>query len=577
MKKLDSLYQYFEDIRVRDAESAFDVAVTAWENSLIMDHDWHQAKSLINLARAHYELDRKDSAIFLLKRAQSINPKDEHLQGLSYRYLGMVYMDLLDFKRASDFLQKALDLIDADDIAMRTNIIRNQGVIHAKQNDYLTALTFFTKAYEEKLANGLEEKLAPDLNNIGLVYRRLGEFDKALEFADKTLALDMKYGDVRNVSRVLINKAVVFDEMGNADSSLYYYHKGISVAEENQHFRNMALGYGNLADFHHSRGQFQKALDAYEKSYKIALSIEERSQLLTVIRGLSLTYEDMGRMDSALHFARESFAMAIKAGIKLRVQQQADMLSGLFEKKEVLDSALFYSRISQAYADSLYEENAQRRFANLRIRIETLEQEQEIDRLESQHRIDNLKIYWGSSIGIALIGIMGLIFYSYRARQLQKQTKMALDHERLTKEVDMQKHELSHHTLSMLNKNQILQDIEDEAKCGLANEERSNLSLSRIIKVIARSKSSDKDWDNFNHFFSQVHHDFFQSLSDQFPQLSTNEKRLSALLKLNLSNIEVSSILGIESNSVKMAKYRLKKKIGLAEEEKLEVFLQTLS
>ena len=93
------------------------------------------------------------------------------------------------------------------------------------------------------------------------------------------------------------------------------------------------------------------------------------------------------------------------------------------------------------------------------------------------------------------------------------------------------------------------------------------------IKV---NKSLDKDWQNFNDYFASVHINFYEKLSEMTTELSNHDKRICALLKLGLSNREISTILNIEAKSVSMLKYRIKKKLKLEEKVELTNFVQTL-
>ena len=97
--------------------------------------------------------------------------------------------------------------------------------------------------------------------------------------------------------------------------------------------------------------------------------------------------------------------------------------------------------------------------------------------------------------------------------------------------------------------------------------------LSRLQYMISHSFNLDKDWDDFRIYFEQVHHRFFQELQARFKDLTAKELRLCALMKLNLSSKEIATILGISVNSVKMARYRMRKKIGVNSETDLTCFM----
>ncbi|NLO49679.1 MAG: hypothetical protein GX103_00750, partial [Bacteroidales bacterium] len=86
----------------------------------------------------------------------------------------------------------------------------------------------------------------------------------------------------------------------------------------------------------------------------------------------------------------------------------------------------------------------------------------------------------------------------------------------------------------------------------------------------------DDVWTEFEVRCQQVHNDFYTKLNERFPNLSANEKRLSAFLRLNMSTKEISAITYQSPNSITVARSRLRKKLGLDTDENLISFLETL-
>jgi DNA-binding CsgD family transcriptional regulator len=95
-------------------------------------------------------------------------------------------------------------------------------------------------------------------------------------------------------------------------------------------------------------------------------------------------------------------------------------------------------------------------------------------------------------------------------------------------------------------------------------------SLKRIING---SVQIDKDWENFNRHFEQVHQGFYSKLKKENQSLTSNDLRLSAMLRMNLSSKEVAAIMNVSPDSVKKARYRLRKKLQLEEEADLHSFM----
>lgn len=100
--------------------------------------------------------------------------------------------------------------------------------------------------------------------------------------------------------------------------------------------------------------------------------------------------------------------------------------------------------------------------------------------------------------------------------------------------------------------------------------------VQNFNKVLHSTILTEQDWEQFKKTFDEVYPNFFANIRFRFPDITASELRLSALIKLNLTLKEAASTLGISADSVKKSRYRLKKKIGLGEEDSLENFIRGL-
>ena len=71
-------------------------------------------------------------------------------------------------------------------------------------------------------------------------------------------------------------------------------------------------------------------------------------------------------------------------------------------------------------------------------------------------------------------------------------------------------------------------------------------------------------------YFEEVHKDFNSNVKIKYPQVTSNELRLLALLKMNLSSKEIANILNISAEGIKKARYRLRKKLNITTEDSLQ-------
>jgi DNA-binding CsgD family transcriptional regulator len=146
-----------------------------------------------------------------------------------------------------------------------------------------------------------------------------------------------------------------------------------------------------------------------------------------------------------------------------------------------------------------------------------------------------------------------------------------LKEQQLQNEIEFKESQLSALTLQMLQKIELLQELKEKL------EETSNNSVhTTVTKIINKGISQDKEWEDFNTHFESINKNFYSKIKLAFPDISPNELKICALIKMNLSIKEMASILNISPDSVKTARYRLRKKLQLNTEDNLTEFILNL-
>ena len=115
----------------------------------------------------------------------------------------------------------------------------------------------------------------------------------------------------------------------------------------------------------------------------------------------------------------------------------------------------------------------------------------------------------------------------------------------------------------------------------ILNEKISNLSaeddlkstVKDLRKMIGDSYSLDKSWDSFVHRFEDVHPGFFENLKKKSSSITINDLKLSAYIKIGMSNKEIANVTHLTLGSVKSKINRLKKKLELSTEENIREYL----
>lgn len=125
-------------------------------------------------------------------------------------------------------------------------------------------------------------------------------------------------------------------------------------------------------------------------------------------------------------------------------------------------------------------------------------------------------------------------------------------------------------SVMLANKTDYLMQLQEKLKTSDNNE------YKRIAKEIKTNLTEADHWADFIKNFNLLHAHYVDNITKKHADLTPNEVRLICFILSGLSNKEIAGIFSVEPESVKKARYRLKKKLNLAEEESLTFYLQHL-
>lgn len=104
---------------------------------------------------------------------------------------------------------------------------------------------------------------------------------------------------------------------------------------------------------------------------------------------------------------------------------------------------------------------------------------------------------------------------------------------------------------------------------------KGTISSKNINKILLQMKDSDDNlfWSTFQNNFDLIHKKFFRNLHERFPDLTANDLKICALLRLNLNTKEIANFTHLTIRGVEGARYRLRKKLGIPTDKSLTDFL----
>ncbi|CAD0009094.1 helix-turn-helix transcriptional regulator [Flavobacterium salmonis] len=138
--------------------------------------------------------------------------------------------------------------------------------------------------------------------------------------------------------------------------------------------------------------------------------------------------------------------------------------------------------------------------------------------------------------------------------------------------------ELSHYVMELDQKVEVLQNIKKRISFLYPNVDdtirRELMSIANCIKTAA---NDNKLWDDFKIYFEQSDPEFLLALAKKHPSLSPKDLKYCCYIKMNMSNNDITNLLGINQESVRTHKYRLKKKLTLEKKQDIISYLRSVS
>jgi hypothetical protein len=286
--------------------------------------------------------------------------------------------------------------------------------------------------------------------------------------------------------------------------------------------------------------------------------LKSRPNLSSAYYGLSLYYFDIEQLDSSLYYAELTYKIGQENNLKKTIFDAAAQMRQIYQHQNDFENAFKYSMIEGQLKDSLDVENSMARTSHLELLYEYEKVEQE-NKLKQQRREYTL-ILVSAAVMFILLALVAFIITRNRLKAKNEE----IERRRLHLELEIRNRELTANVMTLIRKNEILSGIGDK----LMNiqkdavKEETKFAIKKIAQELQQSTAIEI-WDEFEVRFNQVHGEFYEKLLKQFPDLSPNEHRLCAFLRLNMSTKEISELTGQRIDTLEIARWRLRKKLNI--------------
>ncbi|RFS20002.1 hypothetical protein DVR12_19950 [Chitinophaga silvatica] len=162
-----------------------------------------------------------------------------------------------------------------------------------------------------------------------------------------------------------------------------------------------------------------------------------------------------------------------------------------------------------------------------------------------------------------------------KEQQENERKLLLIRQQQLTADVVSKSEALANSGITLLQKKELLQKMKKEL-LQLKAQSSGEFSLTRynrLMKMIDQNISTEDEQKVFDDGFNSAHERFFQELHARYPDLTPQDLKLAAYLKMNLSSKEIAQRFNITIRGVEVKRYRLRKKMNLPGDQNLTEFM----
>lgn len=490
-----------------------------------------------------------------------------------------------------------------------------KGYLHAKAlkmlGDIYIDLGIYLEAYEQymgalKLINEEEhpqmslkelEQYITLLNDIGRSYYFLDNpvksllfYEKALKVAKQHLEDPMSYQRQYWLAMLYNNVGSIHLHMKNYEHANGYFIKSLEFIEPDSSKTSYAAILNNLGIGYVEAGNYGKALEYHTIAQQLRIKDHDTTGIIQSKNNLGITYVKSKKYRKGIPYLESSLALSRPHNELYSARISAEALCGAYDSIGNCEKALRALQLFCQLNDSIVNSESINRMSKMekQLAVERQIRKQELTReKQKQQQARKRSIYLMIGCGVLLLlVILALLVYMQRNKirhQQLRQKHLELESRNLTLEkgklqdlLEYKNKELATNVMYLVNRNEQITRIAEKL---IKNKDVFKREGQKVVQSIIQElqTNSGKDaWKEFEIRFQEVHADFYKTLHERYPNLTLNEKKLTAFLRLNMTTKEISAITYQSVNSIVMARSRLRKKLGIKREENLVAFLEQL-
>ncbi len=339
--------------------------------------------------------------------------------------IGLCYEKLNKHKIAIKFLEQAQEGFGAENNKLKLiYTINSIGVIYGQTSYYDKALSYFQKSL--LLSSQLKDtlRICISLTNIGLIYQNMKDYKTALNNFEKTLNLSTLLNNKLNIAHSLNNISNIYRKMENYSFVLEYNLRALNICKELKEKKGIAYITADIGETYKKLKNPTMALKHFEEAYLISKNLDDKFLNSSILSNIGDIYISKKNYEKAKEYLVKAESIATAIENKETLKDIYESLSRYYSSIEDDHTALDYYKKFKDLNDSIYTKENSDKIAELQVKFDIQEKENENKILHQKTEIQQLainkQIYLRNTfiyISIIISLLVILVFYRYWLKQ----------------------------------------------------------------------------------------------------------------------------------------------------------------
>jgi len=517
----------------------------------------NKARALMNLSIGHRNKSDYKNAIKYLDDALEIHQKLKNQVGIAMAYgeKASIYNYTLEYDKSIDLLLKAIRILKAEKNIKQLPAIKQKlaNTYLAKEN-FQFAIDLYRECLEEFKQVGMMKNYYITLVNMGEAQIRTNDLQGARKTLTEAAQGLEQFGDKEMIG-------LTYSKVGNLENTLGNYARAVEAFQKS--IDNLAVSGSNRVI--RIAGDYINILNKH-KDYQKSLVLVKRVDALRKFGTANIEDQMVYKNATAdTYKATNNEKEAIKA-----YEHTISIMDSITEREK--QSAV--DEIQAKFQTELQREKNLALEANNKVLQSEMDSEQNL-----------MILYVLASIAVIVVILLFLRGYWLKSNLQKEHLKSVEAEKNMIKQQHEYEQELTNAQKEIIEEKQ--RELTSSALRMANYQDNINQILEKCdsnvytkvgeVKKELQSLIKQKDyWKQFETRFNTLHPEFSTSLSNRFEKLTKNDVEFCSLLKLNLSNKEIASLLQISHESAITKKYRIKKKMEIHDDDEFEKLLMEM-